>query len=97
MATHLLPLLADEETWVPEHGRAMPLLQRIHYPEKHMYLRLRLVETSPGKAAWNMVDCGAAMYRPGRPDERRRSRGRLPPGPGCLQRHQHSFGLEAAA
>jgi ADP-ribosylglycohydrolase len=99
MATDLLPLLADEETWVPEHDRAMPLIQRVHYPEKHMYLRLRLVETSPREGGLgNMVNCGAAMYaapvglmNAGDPEDAYRR------ALDVFSAHQHSFGLEAAA
>jgi ADP-ribosylglycohydrolase len=60
---HLIPLLADEPTYVPEYGREMKLVERLFHPEKYLVLRLRLASADPREAGvGNAVNCGAAMY-----------------------------------
>jgi ADP-ribosylglycohydrolase len=60
---HLIPLLADEPTFVPEYGREMKLVDRLFHPEKYLVLRLRLASADPREAGvGNAVNCGAAMY-----------------------------------
>jgi len=98
MATYLLPEIVDKPTWVPEFNRQMLLLDRLFYPERYLYLRLRLASANPREAGiGNMVNCGAAMYA-------------APVGLmnacdpalayhraiGLFSAHQHSYGLEAA-
>lgn len=62
-AEHLVPLLLEASTFVPEYGRAMPLIERLFYPEKYLYLRLKLAQVEPREGGLgNMVNCGAAMY-----------------------------------
>lgn len=63
MATHFLEELVDRPTWIPELGREDLLINRLFYPEKYLYLRLRLASVNPREAGvGNMVNCGAAMY-----------------------------------
>lgn len=63
MATYFLEELVDRPTWIPELGREELLINRLFYPEKYLYLRLRLASVNPREAGvGNMVNCGAAMY-----------------------------------
>ncbi len=98
VADYLVPEIADRPTWVPEFGQEMLLLNRLFYPEKHLFLRLRLASANPREGGQgNMVNCGAAMYaapvglmNAGDPDlayERAIS---------LISAHQVSYGLEAA-
>ena len=62
-ARAIVPRIADEPIWVPEHGREMPLIERLFYPEKWLLMRLRLANADPRLGGvGNMVNCGAAMY-----------------------------------
>ncbi len=62
-AREIVPRIADETRWVPEHGREMPLIDRLFYPEKWLLMRLRLANCDPRQGGiGNMVNCGAAMY-----------------------------------
>jgi ADP-ribosylglycohydrolase len=98
MATHFMRQFAETETWVPELSRSMFLMERGYYPEKYIYLRLRLLGVSPREGGvGNMVNCGAAMYAAPvglmngcDPDEAYRRAIDL------FSAHQHSYGLEAA-
>jgi ADP-ribosylglycohydrolase len=59
----VVPLIADEPRWIPELGRAAPLIERLFYPEKWLFMRLRLANADPRLGGvGNMVNCGAAMY-----------------------------------
>ena len=63
MATYLVPEIVDKPTWVPEFGREMMLLDRLFYPERYLFIRLRLASANPREGGiGNMVNCGAAMY-----------------------------------
>jgi ADP-ribosylglycohydrolase len=62
-ARGIVPLIADEPRWVPEHGREMLLIDRLFYPERWLLMRLRLANADPRLGGvGNMVNCGAAMY-----------------------------------
>ena len=62
-ARRIVPLIADEEIWIAERGVSMPLLDRLFYPEKWLFMRLRLANADPRLGGvGNMVNCGAAMY-----------------------------------
>ena len=62
-ATYLVPHLLAPDTFVPELGRSMALIERLFYPEKYLYLRLKLANVDPREGGLgNMVNCGAAMY-----------------------------------
>jgi ADP-ribosylglycohydrolase len=97
-AARVVPLIADEPTWVPERGRAMPLVERLFYPEKWLLMRLRLANADPRLGGvGNMVNCGAAMYaapvgivNAADPDAAYREAIDL------FAAHQWSYGLEAA-
>ena len=93
----IVPKMALENRWVPERGREMPLVERLFYPEKWLYMRW-LANADPRQAgAGNMVNCGAAMYAapvgivnacdPARAYQE---------AVDIFSAHQHSFGLEAA-
>ena len=97
-AREIVPPIADQPRYVAEFGREMLLLDRLFYPEKWLFIRLRLANVEPRIGGLgNMVNCGAAMYA-------------APVGivnacdPVAAYReaieiygaHQHSFGLEAA-
>jgi ADP-ribosylglycohydrolase len=63
LVEHLIPLLADRPTFVPEYGRDMLLVERLFHPEKYLVLRLRIASADPREAGvGNAVNCGAAMY-----------------------------------
>ena len=99
IATYLVPEIADKPTWVPELGQDMPLLNRIFYPEKYLFLRLRLASANPREGGLgNMVNCGAAMYaapvgmmNAGDPDAA------YARAINIFTAHTFSYGLEAAA
>lgn len=98
-AKRIVPLIADEPRWVPEHGREMLLIDRLFYPEKWLYMRLRLANAEPRLGGvGNMVNCGAAMYaapvgivNAGDP------LGAYREAVDIFSAHQQSYGLEAAA
>ncbi|MGH2544969.1 MAG: ADP-ribosylglycohydrolase family protein, partial [Ardenticatenaceae bacterium] len=98
MATYLLDELAEQPVWVPEWGREMLLLDRLFYPEKYLFLRLRLANAEPRQGGiGNMVNCGAAMYaapvglmNAGDPKNAYRR------AIDMFSAHQESYGLEAA-
>ena len=98
-ARRIVPLIADEDRWVPERGREMKLVERLFYPEKWLLMRLRLANAEPRQGGiGNMVNCGAAMYaapvgivNAGDPENAYRE------AVDIFSAHQQSFGLEAAA
>ncbi len=52
-----------EEIWVPEFQKKMPLIERLFYPEKYLFLSNYLASRDPRSGGvGNMVNCGAAMY-----------------------------------
>ncbi|MBC7810522.1 MAG: ADP-ribosylglycohydrolase family protein, partial [Burkholderiales bacterium] len=60
MATYFLPEIVDKPMWIPEHQREMPLVERLFYPEKYLFIRLRLASANPREGGiGNMVNCGA--------------------------------------
>ena len=98
-ARRIVPLIADEDRWVPERGQNMKLVDRLFYPEKWLLMRLRLANAEPRQGGiGNMVNCGAAMYaapvgivNAGDPENAYRE------AVDIFSAHQQSFGLEAAA
>ena len=98
-ARRIVPLIADEDRWVPERGQHMKLVNRLFYPEKWLLMRLRLANAEPRQGGiGNMVNCGAAMYaapagivNAGDPENAYRE------AIDVFSAHQQSFGLEAAA
>jgi ADP-ribosylglycohydrolase len=62
-AIHMADAIMAPDSYVPEYGERMPLINRIFYPEKWLYLRLRLASADPREAGiGNAVNCGCAMY-----------------------------------
>ena len=62
-ATHVLPNLCDRSVFVPERQREMPLVERLWWPEKYPYIRMRHGNVDPRSAGvGNCVNCGIAMY-----------------------------------
>lgn len=62
-AIHLADALVAPDTYVPEYDARMPLINRVFYPEKWLYLRLRLASAEPREAGiGNAINCGCAMY-----------------------------------
>jgi ADP-ribosylglycohydrolase len=62
-AVQLADLIVAPDTYVPEHDRRMPLIDRLFYPEKWLFHRLRLAAADPREAGiGNVVNCGCAMY-----------------------------------
>ena len=98
-ARRIVPLIAEEERWVPERGRKMKLVERLFYPEKWLFMRLGLANAEPRQGGiGNMVNCGAAMYaapvgivNAGDPQRAYRE------AVDVFSAHQQSYGLEAAA
>ena len=97
-AKEIVPPIADEVRYVPERGQDMLLLDRLFYPEKWLFIRLRLANVDPRMAGiGNMVNCGAAMYAApvgivNACDPPNAYREAIE----IFSAHQYSFGLEAA-
>ena len=97
-AKRIIPLIADESRWIPEFGKNAPLLERLFYPEKWLFMRLHLANANPREGGkGNMVNCGAAMYaspvgivNAGDPISAYKE------AVDIFSAHQHSYGLEAA-
>ncbi|MCY4146099.1 MAG: ADP-ribosylglycohydrolase family protein [Chloroflexi bacterium] len=93
----IVPKMALEDRWIPERGRRMPLVERLFYPEKWLYIRW-LGNADPRQAGvGNMVNCGAAMYAApvgivNACDPQRAYAEAID----IFSAHQHSYGLEAA-
>ena len=93
----IVPKMALEDRWIPERGRHMPLVERLFYPEKWLYIRW-LANADPRYAGvGNMVNCGAAMYAApvgivNACDPLRAYQEAID----IFSAHQYSFGLEAA-
>lgn len=52
-----------EKTWIPELQLKCPLIERLFYPEKYIFLRNFLANNDPrSSGVGNMVNCGAMMY-----------------------------------
>lgn len=97
-AREIVPPIADRLRYVPERGQDMLLLERLFYPEKWLYIRLRLANVDPRVGGLgNMVNCGAAMYAApvgivNACDPANAYREAIE----IFSAHQHSYGLEAA-
>jgi ADP-ribosylglycohydrolase len=97
-AQEIVPPIADQPRYVPERGEEMLLLDRLFYPEKWLFIRLRLANVDPRIGGLgNMVNCGAAMYAApvgivNACDPANAYREAIE----IFSAHQQSFGLEAA-
>ncbi|SDP58365.1 ADP-ribosylglycohydrolase [Pedococcus dokdonensis] len=63
MADHLVPLMMDHKTWIPELEKETVPLLRVFLAEKWLVTRLYYGHVDPREAGvGNIVNCGAAMY-----------------------------------
>lgn len=98
LANEFLKEIAFEETFIPELDRDGLIIDRLFYPEKHIFLRHVLANCEPREGGYgNMVNCGAAMYispigivNAGNP------RAAYEEAISFASGHQISYGLEAA-
>ncbi len=87
-----------EEIWVPEYQKKMPLIERLFYPEKYLFLSNFLASRDPRSGGvGNMVNCGAAMYMaPVGLANAADPLGAYQEAISFASAHQTSYGLEAA-
>lgn len=63
LANEFVKEIAFRPTFIPEFQREALIIDRLFYPEKHMFLRHVLANCEPREGGYgNMVNCGAAMY-----------------------------------
>ncbi|MBH5318354.1 ADP-ribosylglycohydrolase family protein [Paenibacillus sp. GSMTC-2017] len=63
MANEFVKEIAFRPRYIPEFGREALILDRLFYPEKHIFNRHALANCEPREGGYgNMVNCGAAMY-----------------------------------
>ncbi|GMX63558.1 ADP-ribosylglycohydrolase family protein [Paenibacillus elgii] len=63
MANEFVKEIAFRPRYIPEFGREALILDRLFYPEKHIFNRHVLANCEPREGGYgNMVNCGAAMY-----------------------------------
>ncbi|KGR76799.1 ADP-ribosylglycohydrolase family protein [Ureibacillus sinduriensis] len=63
LANEFTKEIAFRKTFIPEFDRETFILDRLFYPEKHIFLRHVLANCEPREGGMgNMVNCGAAMY-----------------------------------
>ncbi|MDF2961017.1 MAG: hypothetical protein K0S39_2752 [Paenibacillus sp.] len=63
MANEFVKEIGFRPRFIPEFGREGLILDRLFYPEKHIYNRHLLANCEPREGGHgNMVNCGAAMY-----------------------------------
>lgn len=63
MANEFVKEIAFRKRFIPEFGREDMIIERLFYPEKHIFLRHTLANCDPREGGYgNMINCGAAMY-----------------------------------
>ncbi|ULL13840.1 ADP-ribosylglycohydrolase family protein [Paenibacillus sp. H1-7] len=63
MANEFVKEIGFRPRYIPELGREALILDRLFYPEKHIFNRHVLANCEPREGGYgNMVNCGAAMY-----------------------------------
>lgn len=63
MANEFVKEIAFRKRFIPEFGREDMIIERLFYPEKHIFLRHTLANCEPREGGYgNMINCGAAMY-----------------------------------
>ena len=63
MANEFVKEIAFRPRYIPEFGKEALILDRLFYPEKHIFNRHALANCEPREGGYgNMVNCGAAMY-----------------------------------
>lgn len=98
MAKEFVKEIAFRKRYIPEFDREDMIIERLFYPEKHIFLRHSLANCEPREGGHgNMINCGAAMYiapigavNAGNP------KGAYDEAILFAMGHQASFGLEAA-
>jgi len=98
MANEFVKEIGFRPRYIPEFGREALILDRLFYPEKHIFNRHVLANCEPREGGYgNMVNCGAAMYispigvvNAGNP------KGAYDEAILFASGHQISYGLEAA-
>ncbi|MBD7984524.1 ADP-ribosylglycohydrolase family protein [Sporosarcina sp. Sa2YVA2] len=98
MANEFAKEIAFRKVYIPEFDRDTILIERLFYPEKHIFLRNVLANCDPREGGYgNMINCGAAMYiapigivNAGNP------KGAYDEAISFAMAHQASYGLEAA-
>lgn len=98
MANEFVKEIAFRKRYIPEFDREDMIIERLFYPEKHIFLRHTLANCDPREGGYgNMINCGAAMYiapvgvvNAGNPE------GAYDEAILFAMGHQSSYGLEAA-
>jgi ADP-ribosylglycohydrolase len=63
LANEFVKEIAFRPKYIPEFGKEAFILDRLFYPEKHIFNRHVLANCEPREGGYgNMVNCGAAMY-----------------------------------
>jgi ADP-ribosylglycohydrolase len=63
LANEFVKEIAFRPKYIPEFGKEALILDRLFYPEKHIFNRHVLANCEPREGGYgNMVNCGAAMY-----------------------------------
>jgi ADP-ribosylglycohydrolase len=63
LANEFVKEIAFRPRYIPEFGKEALILDRLFYPEKHIFTRHVLANCEPREGGYgNMVNCGAAMY-----------------------------------
>lgn len=63
MANEFVKEIAFRKRYIPEFGYEDMIIERLFYPEKHIFLRHTLANCEPREGGYgNMINCGAAMY-----------------------------------
>jgi ADP-ribosylglycohydrolase len=63
LANEFVKEIAFRPRYIPEMGKEALILDRLFYPEKHIFTRHVLANCEPREGGYgNMVNCGAAMY-----------------------------------
>lgn len=63
LANEFVKEIAFRPRYIPELGKEALIMDRLFYPEKHIFTRHVLANCEPREGGYgNMVNCGAAMY-----------------------------------
>ncbi|WNR45421.1 ADP-ribosylglycohydrolase family protein [Paenibacillus roseipurpureus] len=63
LANEFVKEIAFRPRYIPEFGKEALIMDRLFYPEKHIFNRHVLANCEPREGGYgNMVNCGAAMY-----------------------------------
>lgn len=63
LAGEFMKEIAFRPRYIPEFGKEGLIIDRLFYPEKHLFIRHTLANCEPREGGiGNMVNCGAAMY-----------------------------------